>query len=84
MPRPSPKSPRHTARLVHFKSPVGEAPHFFMAVSRDGDPKACQRLFPLDLEAVAELLRSFETAMALHQSTRRSQLLATERMVGHA
>lgn len=55
-----------------------------MAVSRDGDPKACQRLFPLDLEAVAELLRSFETAMALHQSTRRSQLLATERMVGHA
>lgn len=80
----SPLKQRHHVQLVHFDSAPGKPPVFFIKIQRDGDPAQCQKLVPLDLGGVGALLLSIDAAMKAHNTTRRAQLLATERMMGNA
>lgn len=55
---------RHTVTVAQFPTPPGNAPVFFLATRRAGDPLQCQRLVPMTRGELLALRDDITAALA--------------------
>jgi hypothetical protein len=56
-------SRRYIVQVVHYPTPPGKAPAFFLQSRLATDPQECQRLVPLAADQLEPLIRSIEAAV---------------------
>lgn len=80
----TPDRTRYHVDVEHFATPPGKAAVFFLKIRRHGDPAHCQRLMPMSLDDLGDLVGAVDRAVAAYTVAGIEAIMASPRVAGHA